>query len=70
MIGNKINWNKYKSDLENQNENLFLNYLADLNLEGINRLSMVSFENNAHRESYKNYFLPTMEIKDYNVIID
>ena len=31
---------------------------------------MVSFENNAHRESYKNYFLPTMEIKDYNVIID
>ena len=31
---------------------------------------MVSFENNAHRESYKNYFLLTMEIKDYNVIID
>ena len=31
---------------------------------------MLSFENNAHRISQKGYFPPTVEIKEYNVIID
>ena len=31
---------------------------------------MLLFENNAHRSSHKRYFLPTVEIKVYNVMID
>ena len=30
---------------------------------------MLSFENNTYRISHKRYFIPTAEIKDYNVII-
>ena len=40
------------------------------NFHGVNRLSVLSFENDAHWRSQKWYFLPTIEIKDYNVIID
>ena len=31
---------------------------------------MLSFEANAHRISHKRYFRPTVEIKDYSVMID
>ena len=31
---------------------------------------MLSYEKNAHRTSHKRYFLLTVEIKDYNVMID
>ena len=30
----------------------------------------MSFENRNVRESYKQYFLPTVEIKDYNPMMD
>ena len=36
----------------------------------INSLFVLSFENNAHRTSYKKYFLPTVEINNYNVMTD
>ena len=29
----------------------------------------MSFENDAYSKSYKQYFLPTIEIEDYNVMI-
>ena len=31
---------------------------------------MLLFKNNAQRKSQKKYFMPTVEIKDYNVMID
>ena len=31
---------------------------------------MLSFKNDAHQKSYKWYFLPTAEMKDYIVMID
>ena len=31
---------------------------------------VLSFENEAHRTSYKLYFLPSVEMKDYNDMID
>ena len=34
------------------------------------RLFVLSFENNAHRTRYTGYFLPKVEIKDYNVMIN
>ena len=35
-----------------------------------NRLFLLSFENHTGRTSYQWYYLPTVEIKDYNVMID
>ena len=45
-------------------------YLIDSSFQGVNRLFVLSFENEAQRTSYKRYYLPAVEIKDYNVMID
>ena len=37
--------------------------------QGVNRLFVLSFENNTGRPSYKRYYLPQVEIKDYNVML-
>ena len=34
------------------------------------RTKLWSFENDAHQASHKKHFLPTVEIKDYNVMVD
>ena len=51
-----------------QNENL--NHLIELNFQVINRLFVFSLENDSQRTSSKIYYLPNVEIKDYNVVID
>ena len=51
-----------------QNGNL--NHLVEPSFQEINRLFVLSFENDAQRTSNKIYYLPNVEIKDYNVIID
>ena len=38
--------------------------------QGVNRLFLLSFEDVAQITSYKRYYLPTVEIKNYNVTID
>ena len=53
-------WNKYTSKPE----------LVEPSFQGINRLFVLSFENDAKRISNKRYYLPNVEIKDYNVVID
>ena len=42
----------------------------DSRFRGVNRHFVLSFEVNVHRTSYRGYFLPTIEIKDYNVLTD
>ena len=41
-----------------------------ISFQGVNRPFVLSFENDAYRRSYKRYFLPTVEIEDYNAMID
>ena len=65
-----INWNKHESKVSIQKQNQFLNYLSDPGFQGVNRLFALSFENDAHPESHKRYFLVTVEIKNYNVTIE
>ena len=36
----------------------------------MNRLSVLAFENDDQRTSNKIYYIPNVEIKDYNVAID
>ena len=38
--------------------------------QGVNRLFELSFENENDRTSYSTYYLPKVEIKDYNVMTD
>ena len=49
-------------------QNPYLDYLVDLSFEGVIKLFVLSFENNADRTSHKKYFLPSVEMKDYIVI--
>ena len=42
----------------------------ELSFQGINRLFILSFENDAQSISNKRYYLPNVKIKDYNVVID
>ena len=49
----KINWNKYQSKISVQAQNQYLDYLVDPSFQGVNRLFVLSFENNAYRTSYK-----------------
>ena len=65
-----ISWNKYlpKPELLAQNANL--NHLIEPSFQGINRLFVLAFENDAQRISKQRYYISNVEIKDQNVIID
>ena len=65
-----IKWNKYMSQMSNQNKNNNLNYLIHPTFSNVNRLFVVSLENEDDRTSYYKYYVPSVEIKDYNVLID
>ena len=47
-----------------------MNHLHDASFKGVNRLFVLSFENENDRTSHSTYYLPKVEIKDYNVMID
>ena len=65
-----IKRNKYMSQMPNQNKNNNINYLIDTTFNNVNRLFVLSFENGDYRTSYYKYYIPSVEIKDYNVLID
>ena len=56
--------------MSNQNKNNNLNYLIDPTFSNVNRLFVSSFENEDDRTSYYKYYMPSVEIKDYNALID
>ena len=68
--GSKRKWNKHMSQMSNQNKNKNLNYLIDPTFGNVNRLFVLSFEKEDDRTSYYKYYVPSVEIKDYNVLID
>ena len=51
-------------------QNRYLNHLVDPSFQGVNSLFVLSFENQNDRTSHSTYYLPKVEIKDYNVMID
>ena len=65
------NWNKYQSKKNKcRAQNRYLDFLIDPSFQAVNRLFLLSFKDENGRERDKQYFLPTAEIKDYNVMID
>ena len=65
-----ITWNKYRSEMSNQTRNNNLNYLIDPAFTNVNRLFVLSFEDEDDRTSFSKYYAPKVEIKDFNVLID
>ena len=60
-----------------QNNNNNLNYLVDPTFTNVNRLFVLSLErieeNNVkkdYRDSFSHYYVPKIQIKDFNVLID
>ena len=51
-------------------QNRYLDILIDPSFQGVNILFALSFKDEDGQESYKQYYLPTVEIRDYNVMID
>ena len=57
--------------IQPQNNNL--NYLIDPTFMNVNRLFVLSFSRNNNtdnRDSFSDYYVPNVEIKDFNVLID
>ena len=65
-----IKWNKYRSEMTNQTKNNNLNYLIDPTFTKVNRLFVLSFENENDRISFSKYDVPNVQIKDFNLLID
>ena len=59
-----IKWNKYLSKIPLEAQNWFQNFFISPSFQGVNRLFLISHEDNANGTSYKRYNLPTVEIKD------
>ena len=65
-----INWNKYESSIKTFAQNRYLNYLINPSFQGVNRLFVLAFENENDRTSHSTYYLPKVELKDHNVMVD
>ena len=56
--------------MSNQSQNSNLNYLIDPTFTKVNRLLVLSFENENDRTSFSKYYVPNVQIKDFNVLIN
>ena len=68
-----IKWNKYRSQVTIQPQNNNLNYLIDSTFTIVNRLFVLTFSRNNNtdnRDSFSSYYVPNVEIKNFNVLID
>ena len=65
-----INWNKYLSKPELLRRNPNLNYLVEPSFQGVKRRFVLAFENDTQRTSQSGYYLSSVEIKDYNIMIN
>ena len=66
----EIKWNKYRSQVSTEAINNNLNILIDPTFTNVNRLFVLAYQNNENRQSFSQFYLPRVMVKDYNVIID
>ena len=55
--------------MSNQTIKNNLNYLIDPTFTNVNRLFVLSYENENDRTSFSKHYVPKVEIKDFNVLI-
>ena len=68
-----IKWNKYRSQMTIQPKNNNLNYLINPTFTNVNRLFVLSFARTIlddKRDSFSHFYVPNVEIKEFNVLID
>ena len=65
-----ISWNKYESRIKTFTQNTYLNYLINPSFQEANSFFVLPFENENGRTSHSTYYLPKVEIKHCNVMID
>ena len=65
-----ISWNRYLAKPELLGRNTNLNHLIEPSFQGVNRLFVLAFQDDAQRINKKRYYIPNLELKDYNVMID
>ena len=75
-------WNQYQSKIQTVEAGDAVHnighkkVLLDSRFQGVNRLFVMGFDNNTVKrntdnlQSHRRYFLPRVEVKDYNVLID
>ena len=65
-----IIWNKYRSQMSTEAINSNLNILKDPTFTNVNRLFVLAYQTAANRQSFSQFYIPRVMIKDFNVIID
>ena len=66
----EIIWNKYRSQMKTKAVNNNLNILIDPTFTNVHRLFVLACQNADDRQSFSQFYLPNVMVKDYNVIID
>ena len=66
----EVRWNKYKSQMSREDINNNLNILIDPTFTNVNRLFVLAYRNADDRQSFYQFYLSKVMIKDFNVIID
>ena len=44
--------------------------MVEPSFQGVNRLFVLAFENDTQRTSHSGYYLPNVELRDYNIMIN
>ena len=73
-----VYWNEYQSKIETKaaDDTNAIRFPLDASFQGVNRLFVLAFENSENgdekveRDSHRKYFLPRVDIINYNVLID
>ena len=66
----KIEWNKYRSQMSTGAANDNLNILIDPTFTNVNRLFVLAHQAAVNRQSFPQFYLPRVMVKDFIVIID
>ena len=66
----EIEWNKYRSQMSTEAINNNLNILIDPTFTNVNRLFVLAYQTADDRQSFSQFYLPKVMVKDFNVIIN
>ena len=66
----EIIWNKYRSQMTTEAVKNNFKILIDPTFTNVNRLLVLAYQNADDRQSFSQFYLPNVMVKDYNVIID
>ena len=70
LFKREIIWNRYRSQMTTEAINNNLNILIDPTFTNVNRLFVLAYRTADHRQSFSQFYLPKVMVKDFNVIID